>query len=70
MADCKAKGRIARGPALGNRQGENGSAAKLDWPSVRAIRASTAPSKDLARQYGVDPSNINHIRRHKTWKEA
>lgn len=69
MADCKAKGRTARGSALGDRRGENGPAAKLDWPTVRAIRASFAPSKELAQIYGVGSDNINRIRRHDTWKE-
>lgn len=69
MQDCKRKGRTARGSALGNRKGENGSAAKLTWESVYQIRASSEPSKVLAQKYGVTNDNINRIRRNDTWKE-
>lgn len=70
MRDCKRKGRTARGAALGNRKGEDGPAAKLTWESVRQIRASSEPSKALARKYGVTNDNINRIRRNDTWKEV
>lgn len=70
MRDCMRKGRTARGRRLGERRGENGTAAKLTWNEVRAIRASAAPSKELARKYGVTSDNINRIRRNDTWKEA
>jgi hypothetical protein len=69
MADCKRKGRTARGGALGERRGENGTAAKLTWAQVRVIRASQEDSKVLARHFGVTSDNINRIRRHDTWKE-
>lgn len=69
MADCRAKGRTARGARLGDRRGENGPAAKLNWSAVREIRASGEPSKILAARHGVGPDNINRIRRNDTWKE-
>jgi hypothetical protein len=69
MADCKAKGRTARGDALGDRKADKGSAAKLTWDDVRAIRASSEKPKSIAVKYGVTNDNINRIRRHDTWKE-
>lgn len=69
MQDCKRKGRTARGARLGSRRGEDGSAAKLTWNDVRAIRASDAPAKQVAAQFGVTNDNINRIRRHDTWRE-
>lgn len=69
MADCKAKGRTAKGDALGDRRGENASGAKLTWDNVRAIRASSLPSTILAPTFGVSPSLLNLIRKHKIWKE-
>lgn len=69
MADCKAKGRTARGDMLPDRRGQNGSASKLTWTDVRQIRGSTAPSKVLAAKFGVGPDNINRIRRNDTWRE-
>lgn len=69
MADCKSKGRTARGPMLGDRRGENGSAAKLTWADVRAIRASEESTKALAAKYSISDDNIRRILRHDTWKE-
>lgn len=69
MRDCLAKGRTARGDRLNPRHGEYSSSAKLDWQRVRAIRASSEPSKQLARTYGVSADSINRIRRNDTWKE-
>lgn len=70
MTDCKRKGRTARGDRLGDRKGENSTSAKLTWDQVRAIRASSEPSKALAAQYGVSNDNINRIRRNEIWKAA
>ena len=69
MADCKAKGRTAKGDMLGNRKGENANGAKLNWDNVREIRASSVPSTQLAPKYGVSPSLLNLIRKHKIWKD-
>lgn len=67
VQDAKRKGRLVSSPwavAIG----ENNPHAKLSEADIRAIRADSRPSKILARIYEVDPSNINHIRRHMTWK--
>ncbi len=69
MDDCRRKGRTARGSRLGPRAGEHGTAAKLTWDDVRNIRASDAPSKQLAARFNITSDNINRIRRHDTWKE-
>ena len=68
MADCKAKGRIAKGAALGDRKAENGPASKLKWDDVRTIRNSPLKSKMLAQMFGVSSDNINKIRKNVTWK--
>lgn len=70
MADCRRKGRTARGSRLGDRTGENGTAAKLRWTDVRAIRASRETTRALADRYRVSVDNIRRIKRHDTWKEA
>lgn len=69
MRDCKRKGRIARGRRLGDRRGENCNSAKLTWADIDVIRASNAPSKEVAAQFGVTNDNINRIRRHDTWRK-
>jgi hypothetical protein len=73
MADALAKGRVARGAALGDRRGEGGPAAKLTWAQVREIRArhgSGSKAKELARVYGMDVSSIRLMVKGKTWKEG
>lgn len=70
MADAARKGRIAKGARLGDRRGENGTAAKLTWAEVQAIRASTLPVSVMADFYGVSADNIRRILRGDTWKEA
>lgn len=70
MRDCMAKGRIARGEALGNRKGSAGPAAKLTDDEVRFIRSSGIKSKILAAQFNVTNDNINRIKRRDTWKEV
>lgn len=70
MQDCMRKGRTARGERLGNRRADRGSAAKLTWDQVNAIRSSGEPAKVLAARYGVTNDNINRIRRNDTWKVA
>jgi hypothetical protein len=69
MRDCKAKGRTARGDALGDRKADKGNAAKLTWPQVKEIRASSATNVSLAKIFNVDPSNIRMIKIGRTWKE-
>lgn len=45
-------------------------ATKLSVEKVAHIRASTAPNHVLAKEYGVDPSNISHIRARRSWPEV
>ena len=71
MADAKAKGRTAKGAALGDRTGENGP-AKLTWRAVHTIRELSAGGfthKTIAAAFGVDPSNVQKIVANKTWRE-
>lgn len=49
-------------------RGERNPASKLTSEDVRRIRASTATSDDLARDYGVRRETINGIRRRASWK--
>lgn len=46
------------------------AASKLTWDQVREIRAMDGTDRGIARELGVNFSTINHIRRHKTWREA
>lgn len=71
MRDAKMKGRVASGDRLGCRKADKGSAAKLNWESVREIRSQAQLGRaytDIAKEYNVDPSNIRHIVLNKTWK--
>lgn len=68
MADCKRKGRTARGAKLGDRRGENSPSARLCWDNVREIRGSPEPAKVIAARFGVTSDNINRIRRNDTWR--
>lgn len=43
------------------------AARKLDPDKVRAIRRSNGNRSDLAREYGVDPSMIDHVRDRTAW---
>lgn len=62
MEDAVSKGRQAKGEVQGH--------AKLTASEVRAIRASPESNTDLGLRYGVDPSNISHIRNRKSWKHV
>ena len=65
-ADMFSKGRqqdYSRNP-----KGETHHSAKVTEDAVRAIRASSAPSKMLAAQYGVNVWSIQNIRARRTWK--
>ncbi len=57
------KGRCARL----DRRGEKGGNAKLAVEDVLRIRRKLRPQKELAVEYGVDPSTISDIQRRKTW---
>lgn len=45
------------------------NAAKLTAEAVAEIKASGETNKALAHRFGVDPSNVSHIRRGSTWKD-
>lgn len=60
MADCARKGRHLS-------IGETNPKAKLTPRQVLAIRTSTRPAKELAKQYGVYPTSIWNIKSGKTW---
>lgn len=66
MRDMKERGR-ANG---GDRGGEEAGPSKLTWVQVRQIKAmlSTHSNAEIAPIFGVTSSNINYIRRGKTWK--
>lgn len=42
--------------------------AKVTEEIVRAIRASDEGASALARQYGIDPGHVSHIRSGRAWK--
>ena len=62
-ADMEAKGRRRNGDARGTKN----PAARLTEDDIRAIRASTERSVDLAAKYGVSRHNIWAIRRRLYW---
>lgn len=64
MSDCAAKGRTNKP------KGEATARAKLTEDQVRMIRASSAPSKRLARQLGVDDKTIRGVRTFTTWRHV
>jgi len=49
--------------------GERHPNAKLNLAAVREIRQSSASAKNLADQFGVSASIIQHARSGRTWKE-
>ncbi len=61
MADRDAKGRQNRG--------DKHPCAKLNWPKVREIRASTSSDKLLSQRYGVTVPTIWKIRAFKLWND-
>lgn len=62
IRDRDEKGRVCRG--------ERHHAAKLTEEDVRAIRASSLPGPELARQYGVKFSAIYKILDGRSWKHV
>ena len=65
LRDASAKGRTAR------RTGEDSPRHKLTWEQVHAIRrrlGDGAPTRTLAREYGVSQVTIVHIGTGRTWK--
>lgn len=65
--DMVAKGRRA------NTIGENNPRCKITANQVREIRSRYAKTKisqrELASEYGIKPTQLSRIIRHKTWKE-
>lgn len=51
-------------------QGERHYGAKLTEDDVRMIRSSKASNADLARQLGVNPTNIIAVRKMKSWRHV
>lgn len=64
MADKMMKGRHAYGTS----RGINHGCAKLTEDQVRAIRASALTGVQLAKDYGVSPTQISDIRNRRVWK--
>jgi hypothetical protein len=58
---------LERGSA---RYGEACSFAKLTAAQVREIRQSKAPTRELARAYGVDPATLRAARQGTTWRHV
>lgn len=67
MADKVAKGRQARGAALGNRRGERNANAKLSDFDASVIADSCGSSGMLSSIFGVDVATISRARRGSVW---
>lgn len=52
------------------RLGERATFAKLTATKVQAIRNSSRSTSELAKTYGVTPSNIRQIKNKKIWKHV
>ena len=66
MQDAARKGRTWKGGMPGVRNGR----AKITEDDVRAIRASTEPTADLAKRYGIYTTMVSRIRAGKAWKSV
>lgn len=66
VADMDAKGRRR----VVTRRGEGCNTAKLTESDVRAIRASSEPTRRLAAHYGVSTVQINNIRSRRQWRHV
>lgn len=64
MADMKRKGRVRSPP------GERNGLSKLKDNQIRAIRADKRTNKEIAKEYGVDPSAISRLKTRETWKHV
>lgn len=58
--DMVLKGRVARG--------ENRTNTKLKEKDVISIRAMNGSNSQIAKMFGITPSNVSMIQRRKTWK--
>jgi hypothetical protein len=71
IADKVAKGRQARGPAMG-RQGSRHHNARLNAAQVASIRASVQDGRTqrvIAAEFGISQTTVSQIINHKRWKE-
>ena len=66
MHDMIAKGRERHVAPIGEAHG----CAKLTADIVREIRRSQEPHVTLARKYGVTPTAIYNIRKHRVWRHV
>jgi len=48
-------------------RGDKHHFTKLTETQVREIRASDASPSDIGRQYGIDPTNVSHIKAGRSW---
>lgn len=62
MAECKAKGRNARGTQFRN--------SKLNDDAVRDIRASKLPLRQLAAKFGISLSIAHDVKRGLRWRHV
>jgi hypothetical protein len=56
-------------PTVSRAGGQEHPNAKLTWPAVLAIRASSEGARTLATRFGVSHGTIWYVRRGRTWKE-
>lgn len=49
-------------------RGESHGMSKLSEETVREIRASSAPDKELAKQFGIEFNYVNAVRNRRVWK--
>lgn len=61
MQDRERKGRGA------DRHGSKNGKTKLTVETVHAIRAAEGTTRDLAKQFGISPAQLNKIRNRKVW---
>ncbi len=47
-----------------------GNSARLTADDVRAIRAATAPQREIAQRYGITQGHVAGIRARRSWKDV
>ncbi len=70
MRDCARKGRAGAGPGNAQARGEDAGNVTLTEEDVRAIRASTGTTEQVAACFGIGQSNVSKIRLRRTWKHV
>ena len=48
-------------------RGEGSGHSKITEIDVLAIRSDVRKNRDIAREYGITPSNVGHIKKRRTW---